>query len=656
MRSALTVTLIWLFAFSALYWVYCLFWGVVTARIARTASDFFLGDRSIPSWIFVLSSTGISYSGWTILGQPAVIFRDGFQYAVLAMCAIIIPLTGVLFLKRQWILGKRFTYMTQAEMLGDYFTGETVRLLVLIVAIMFAVPFLGMQLAASGYLIQIVTDGAIHWTLAMWVFTISMFLYTCLGGLRAVAYVAALQCMLLFAGIIGIGFIAYDALGGFSNFLDVLEKFSTMEIGPSSSTNGANNSFFETPGVIQFVEGLGREAPSGGIWTATMVMTYSFALMGIQAAPAFSIWAFSCRDPRGFGPQQVWVSGVVMGAALVFFGVLQGVGANFLGASPELNTAGLAVAQVLPELSSGKEYGLSAHYIHTLASKAPWLMALLAMCAIAAIHSMAAAYASATGTMFARDVYKRYLNPEAGDGLQKFYARVAIGLVLLVALTLATFAPRAQAQLGVLALGFGCQLIPALAAICWIPWITRQGVLVGLASGLVAVVVTDSFGMTLCEFFGFQLPWGRWPWTIHSAGWGIAVNVTLCLLVSCVSQDVKGRAHRDRFHAVFQPEMVLTPGKNVLSPVAWTLALGWLFFAIGPGAVIGNTLFSLPDGGVAGWALGMPSIWVWQTIFWALGVLVLWLLAYKLKMSTSPKIEIEPEIHTLRTAKARSLR
>ena len=269
---------------------------------------------------------------------------------------------------------------------------------------------------------------------------------------------------------------------------------------------------------------------------------------------------------------------------------------------------------------------------------------------------MAAAYASATGTMFARDVYKRYLNPEAGDGLQKFYARVAIGLVLLVALTLATFAPRAQAQLGVLALGFGCQLIPALAAICWIPWITRQGVLVGLASGLVAVVVTDSFGMTLCEFFGFQLPWGRWPWTIHSAGWGIAVNVTLCLLVSCVSQDVKGRAHRDRFHAVFQPEMVLTPGKNVLSPVAWTLALGWLFFAIGPGAVIGNTLFSLPDGGVAGWALGMPSIWVWQTIFWALGVLVLWLLAYKLKMSTSPKIEIEPEIHTLRTAKARSLR
>jgi uncharacterized protein YggT (Ycf19 family) len=44
---------------------------------------------------------------------------------------------------------------------------------------------------------------------------------------------------------------------------------------------------------------------------------------------------------------------------------------------------------------------------------------------------------------------------------------------------------------------------------------------------------------------------------------------------------------------------------------------------------------------VAIWALGLPSIWVWQIIWWALGILVIWLLAYRLQMSTLPNIEVK---------------
>ena len=170
-------------------------------------------------------------------------------------------------------------------------------------------------------------------------------------------------------------------------------------------------------------------------------------------------------------------------------------------------------------------------------------------------------------------------------------------------------------------MGFGCQLIPALAGIFWIPWITRQGAIVGLAAGLAAVAVTDSFGLSLAEFFGFQLPWGRWPWTIHSAGWGIFFNVLLCILVSLVSQDTKEKEHRAKYHAFLCETAAVSSDKHFLRPVAWTLVLAWLFFAVGPGIIIGNNLFSMPDGGVAACALGMPSIWVWQIIWWAFGVL-----------------------------------
>lgn len=637
----MTVTLIWLIAMIALYFAYTLFWGVVTSRMAHTAEDFFLGGRQIPSWIFVLSATAISFSGWTALGQPAFIFRDGFQYAALSLCAISIPLTGVLFLKRQWILGKRFGYVTQAEMFSEYYSSTAMRWMVLFVALTFAIPFLGMQLAASGYLVQVLSDSKVHWSVAMWVMTAVLFLYVCFGGLRAAAYVGALQCMFFSAGMIAVGLIVYFQFGGFGEFVDVLAKFSAKGIGPLGTPASGYNAYFEIPGVIQFTEGLGREAPNGGVWTASMVLSYSIALMGIQAAPAFTIWAFSCRDTKGFGPQQVWISGVVIGLVLIFFGVAQGMGANFLGASPALDELGLTISHVLPDLSGGKESGLVAHLIHIISSRAPWLAALLAVCGFAAIHAMASAFASTAGTMFVRDFYKPYINSDVDDKEQKLLARIAIGLVLLSALLLATFAPRAQIQLGSLAMGFGAQLLPALIGLCWMRWITRPAAIVGLGVGLVIVVFTDSFGLSLAEFFGIQLPWGRWPWTIHSAGWGIIFNLALCLLISLVSQNDKEKAHKAKFHDYLNLAAAASNEKRFLRPVSWTFALGWLFFGLGPGSVFGNYLFSLPDGGVALWALGLPSIWVWQIIWWALGILVIWLLAYRLQMSTLPNIEVK---------------
>ncbi|HUH83569.1 MAG TPA: hypothetical protein VLX85_03110, partial [Stellaceae bacterium] len=81
--------------------------------------------------------------------------------------------------------------------------------------------------------------------------------------------------------------------------------------------------------------------------------------------------------------------------------------------------------------------------------------------------------------------------------------------------------------------------------------------------------------------------------------------------------------------------------KHVLRPVAWSAGLVWVFFAIGPGAVIGNDLFGAPNGGTAAWRLGLPPIWAWQLAWWALGVLMIWFLAYKMELSTAPSRTVE---------------
>ena len=136
-------------------------------------------------------------------------------------------------------------------------------------------------------------------------------------------------------------------------------------------------------------------------------------------------------------------------------------------------------------------------------------------------------------------------------------------------------------------------------------------------------------------------PWGRWPWTIHSAGWGIMFNVAVCVVVSAMTQNEGAMQHRMKFHNFLREHASLPESKKGLVPVAWGITLIWLFFGIGPGAVIGNDIFGAPNAGYENWTFGIPSIWAWQILWWGLGVFMMWFLAYKMEMSTVPDREIE---------------
>ena len=639
---ALAPKIIWLFIFVALYWAYCIFWGVKSAMTAKTASDYFIAGRRLSMWVFILAATATSFSGWTFMGHPGLVYRDGFQYAYASFYTITIPFTGVMFLKRQWMLGKRFGYVTPGEMLSDYFQGDGIRILTVLVALLFSIPYLGVQLGASGFLFNTLTDGMVSVNFGMWVLSAVVFIYVASGGLRAVAYVDTLQCILLAFGIIMVGIIAIQLAGGWGALNEGFAKIAAQpELGRWKATPAGHNAYFAIPGVIQFTAGLGKETPVGGLWTGVMCLTYMFALMGIQSAPAFSMWAFGNNDPKPFAPQQVWASSLGIGFILFFFTAFQGMGAHLLGANGLVTKAGLATSNALPDLTKNLQGRLVPDYINTIGDSTPWLVGLIAVCALAAMQSTGAAYMSTAGGMLTRDLYKRYLNPTASHGTQKLFGRLGVAFIVLSALVVATFSRDALVLLGGLAVAFGFQMWPSLAAICWFPWITRQGATWGLAAGLLAVIFTETIGQ---QITGGALPWGRWPWTIHSAGWGIIFNLLVCIPVSAMTQgDTAAREHRMKYHNFLREHASLSADKKRLVPIAWIITLAWLFFGIGPGAVIGNTIFGAPAAGVAGWTFGIPSIWAWQILFWILGVGMMWFLAYKMEMSTVP----DKEVHAL---------
>ena len=624
-------TITWLFAFVGLYWAYCLFWGIKGFFGAKSSSDYFIAGRQISVWVFILAATATSFSGWTFVGHPGKIFTDGLPYAFASFYALTIPLTGVLFLRRQWVLGQAFRYVTPGEMYSDIFGGNAIRILTVIVAFLFSVPYLGVQLKASGSLFNILTDDWVSVNLGMYALTAVVVVYVASGGLRSVAYVDCAQCVLLAVGIVAIGIVAVVKIGGWGEFVEGMQSFVSADLAKGENLTPAGHSHYVAlPGSIQMVSEGGKS--QGGPWTGIMCMTYMFALMGIQASPAFSMWAFANKTSRAFRWQQVVASSLVIGLILFTFTIFQGVAGWILSSNGTFT--GVNDKTLVPEL------------INLLSGSTPWLVALLAVCALAAMQSTGAAYMSTFSGMITRDVYKRYIKPDASESAQKLCGRIFVVIVALAALVVASFAKDALVMLGGLAVAYGFQMFPALMGACYFPWLSRRGIAIGLVAGLLGVTLTDN---TVTWFAWLGVPWGKYPLTIHSAGWGILFNLLFAIGGSFLLPDSaaqrESRAKRSRFLGELT---AVEPEKQKFKWLGLGLILVWFLVGFGPFATIGNTLFSDPNSPETWGPFGLPSLWVWQFLMLAFGVFVMWFLAFFLGFSkpiSTESIEVAKRKH-----------
>jgi Na+/proline symporter len=479
--------------------------------------------------------------------------------------------------------------------------------------------------------------------------------YVATGGLKTAAYVDMLQVFLLAAGIVVIGVITLTYVGGFDRFTDGIAALSAAD---TVRTPAGYSHYVAIPGAIQVVSDGSRA--EGSPWTGVMIMTYLLGLMGIQSSPAFSMWAFASRSPAAFAPQQVWASSLVMGLILILFTAVQGIGGHFLGidrlfmaAHPELTNpvvvAGLNVTYPLAWFDDTDL--LVPLLINLVGATAPWLVGLLAVCALSAMESTASCYMVTAGGILTRDLFLVFALPAADDRTQKFVGRIGTLLVVLLALAVATTGTDALVLMGGLAVSYGLQMWPALVAVCYWPFLTRQGVTAGLVVGLIVVTLTEGVGQ---HWLGITA-WGRWPLTIHAAGWGIAANFGIAIVVSLLIKD--DREHKLMFHRVVRAGAALSPRKRPLVPLAWALTLSWLVVAVGPAAVIGNSLFGDPNE-PSTWWIGIPSLWIWQVLGWALGVGLMWFLAYGMELGTAsaPKTDASSPMAHLASPQNPSIR
>ena len=621
--------------FVGLFWFYCLYWAFKNQKKTIAPVDFFIYERQLPGWVFIVVATGIIFSGWIFFVHPSLIFMNGMPYSMTSLCVIGIPLLGIVFLKRQWMLSKKYGFVTPGEMMGVYFRSEFIRILIVIITLGFAIPFIAMQLSLGGILISILSDDIIGAGLASFLIGGVIILYLSIGGIKSIVYIDTIQFLFVIFGVVSIGFITLDLVGGWDLLNESLSRISNIKKN-LFNLKESYSSYLAIPGTIKLTEILDKKMFYSGIWTSSMILTFVFALTGIQMSPNFLMLVFSSKEVKPFATQQIWFSAFLIGLIFIFFTIIVGVGSNLLGANNIINESGNNISKILPSVIFPNEIeSLVPHLINTIGEYSPLFFGILAVCAIASVQSTSYFYLSSSAIV-TRDIVKRFFLKKMNNEKQIFSSRILLGLIFIISLALSIQSLETILSVGILSLSIACQMFVPLIAICYFPWLTKQGVGLGIVVGIIAVLSTDIVGQTL---FGDFIKWNKWPLTIHSSVWGVLFNLIASISISFITQDAKETNHRQKFHDFIDDYKSHSIMRKSLKPSAWIVTVTWIFFALGPGSIIGNDIFGKP-GDIESWSFGIPSIWVWEIISWILGIILIWFLAVKMEMSTSPEKNI----------------
>ena len=616
--------------FLTLFWVYCLYCGFKNYKKTIAPVDFFLFRRQLPSWVYVLVATGTIFSCWIFFVQPSQILLNGFPFASTSLAVVGISLVGLLFLKKQWMLSRKYGFITPAEMMAYYFKSDLIRILIVILGLGFAIPFIAMQLSIAGIFLSILSDNMIGSGSASLLLGCIIIVYLSLSGIRSLVFIDTFNFLLTIFGIIALGFTAYDLVGGWNLLNESLSRISNIKE-TIFNIKESYNSYLTVPGTIKIVELLDNGSSYGGIWTSSLILTFVFAISGIIMSPSFSMLAFSNREIKSFGTQHVWFSSFFIGLILIFFTSAIGIGSIFLGSNEIINQTGNNISNILPNnISPDNLEGLVPHLINVIGEYSPLFFGLLLICGIASLQSASIVYISA-GALVTRDILKKIFIQNMNSNEQIFSFRIVLMVLFIISLALSIQSNNSIFELGSFALSIACQMFVPLIAICYFPWLTKNGVALGIVVGIVTVFFTEHIGQII---FGNLINWQKWPLTIHSAFWGILFNFISATVISFITQESREINHKSKIHEFLNEHKNISMSRRSLQPSAWIVTVAWIFFALGPGLIVGNEMFGNPIN-VESWSFGIPSIWVWQIIFWLLGTILIWFLAFKMEMSTN---------------------
>lgn len=593
------------------FWVYSLWLVRRGGYYSGSAVDYFVANRNLSHFRYSTSVAFASTLGWLAFDFPTALMQEGYAASALALACIVIPLGGILLSRRQWLVSRRYGFVTPGEWLAQYFQSKTLQPLVLLITALSTLTVLCVQWQLGAELLSLFSGGWLSTEHALWVFSGVMLLCSALGGLAGVVRVESRLFWICGAGLIWLALWIWIKL------------------------QGSDFNFIQNSVQLALIESSQSILPpdSHPLERYSLLVTLLLALLGVHALPAFSMAVFASRSPLPFMPQQLWLSAIVCGALLVGAGWVIGIGSHFLGANAAFTVLYPEQSLSLLNLQDKSTAHFFAQLAQTVAQTAPWAMAMITLVLMGILQGSTLLFLNTCASSLVRDGIVAHLAPKMDEERQRRWSIYATGFIGAIVLGfLSWHGPLPRVAL-LTAFTLGTHLLPAWLGALYFPRLTRRGICWGLLVGLSLQLYSlhnpewlDAIGIT-----------GLSSWyTVFALFANVSIVLTLSLLLP---RELPGR-WRWQYHEFIRAQDSLRGLRRWLAPLAWCLLAQWVFFAFGPGRALGERWLGHPDLPEQ-WLWGLPPTWLWLLLCWLMGLFVLAFLGYTLNVSGLPKPPIK---------------
>lgn len=452
---------------------------------APSLEAYYVGGRSTRPFVAYFTYVATFHSSFAFLGAAGKLYSSGVDFFATMTSCIVSPMMIYLIGRPVWYLGKKYGFMTQGDLLGDYYDSKLLRTVVAIVSLIFLIPYLQAQIIGGGHIFESVTEGKVPFMWGCIILYAVIIGYILLGGFKAVAWTDTVQGIMM---IVLIWIAGGIILGKVEGTLDWSGMMRTMA---------------EKHGDKLLIP----------LEKWPIFMTTFLSLFGISVYPPSFQRFYAVDDPKSLK----WLA-VTSPIYLIFFYVPIMIIA-FLGV---IHMPGVAAAdQIVPLMLS--KY------------TTPLLTGLVMAGALAATMSSADSQLHAASSIFTLDLYKTLKKGNISDKQGIFVGRVTIVIIAFIALLLSQFSSSLIMSISAFALGGCLQVLPALIGALYWKRGTKIGALSGLISGVAVVLVTQ---------FIWTTPFGI---SISSGAWGLLVNVLVFVAVSLMTQ-APSASQIEKFH------------------------------------------------------------------------------------------------------------
>jgi len=469
----------------AIYCAIVLGVGVFTRTKGETSlSDYFVGNRSLGAFVAFFTYVATFHSSFAFIGAAGQMYSGGIKFFATFTSCVVSPLMIYIIGRPTWYLGQKYNYMTQGELVGDYYESKALRYLVAVVSLIFLVPYLQSQIAAGGIIFETISEGRISYLTGCIILYAVIIGYILLGGFKAVAWTDTVQGILMIVMIWIAGGVVLVRTGGSMSWNNLMQTMAT-----------------EFPEKVM--------VPLE-YWPT--YMTSFISLFGISIYPPSFQRFFAVKNPKTLK----WLS-VTTPIYLIFFYIpIMMISFSGVVYMPGLEKADQVVPMMLTQYAS------------------PVLVGLVMAGALAATMSSTDSQLHSASSIFTVDIYKG-MKPEASDKTALFNGKVFIVVISAAALALSVHTNKLITTIVTIALGGCLQILPSLIGALYWKGATKAGAMGGLITGVIVVIITQ------------YVPAFKTPLGLSSGFWGLVCNLLVFFAVSAFTAKPSAE-NIEKFH------------------------------------------------------------------------------------------------------------